>query len=657
MSRGFAARCLATITLLLVAGSARGEGVMHRHYTMKKLMPCGMVIAIETAGRYVWFGGWALRPGEDHGLARYDKQTDEWKLFLESESMIADEINTIVADGERLWIGSGSDWRWNRGLHLYDPLEHTNKRFTVKDGLPYWRVRGVAPLEDAVWVATRQAVARYDRKTRTWKAFSRSSGHLVNNFITSIHADDRNVFVGSFGAGEIHNGLETYDMKTGRWQNLNKQNSLFRSAVTAIDGDETTIWLLTQHGLITCDKWTRKFSNWPINHQPAKDSNLRNIVVMQDKVFLGSDTGLHVWDKETGEWQTYDSRSGLRYGNVYALGADEDYVWCADKLGRGISRLDRRRRRWEYFHYREGSPSNHIRSLVTDGTTLYVATLESGLWKYDIRRGRWTNLNLKLKSGPVRFHYRGEKTPVKYGDIRQMILHDGRVWMATNHGLCLHDPNGEVDIEVLSRENFPMLCLAFFNGKWFCGGQRDGLRTFDPETEAWDDIGKRIGLSKKIGAIQPGADAVWLSDGRKVYRLAPDGKTAAPVGAAPEGKISSLLLREGKLWIGTDHGLWTYDIKAKSAEQIDKARLPSPIVLSLAYTRGRVWIGTEGGLASCTGAQADWRTLTKDDELVYNIISAIAGDSRHLWVGTMGGGFSRLMGMFRWKRDDMEFDE
>ena len=100
-----------------------------------------------------------------------------------------------------------------------------------------------------------------------------------------------------------------------------------------------------------------------------------------------------------------------------------------------------------------------------------------------------------------------------------------------------------------------------------------------------------------------------------------------------------------------------YDIKEKSAREIDKARLPSPIVLSLSYARGRVWIGTEGGLASCTSAQADWRTLTKDDQLVYNVVSAITGDPRHLWVGTMGGGFTRLMGMVGWKRDDTDSDE
>ena len=99
------------------------------------------------------------------------------------------------------------------------------------------------------------------------------------------------------------------------------------------------------------------------------------------------------------------------------------------------------------------------------------------------------------------------------------------------------------------------------------------------------------------------------------------------------------------MWIGTSSGLWVYDTQGKTLEQIDDAKLPSPIVLTLSETRGRIWIGTEGGLASCTHNQDDWRAWTKDDVLAYNVVSAVTGDPDYLWVGTMGGGFSRLSGL------------
>ena len=631
--------CLAAMLLVLPLHPLLAQNILCRHYQMKKQMPCGVITAIEPAGRYVWFGGWALRPGEDNGLARYDKRTRKWRLFLESEAVIADEINSLTADGEQLWIGSTSDWPWNRGLHLYDPGKKENIRFTVKDGLPYWRVRDVVIVGDVVWAATMGGVARYDKNTRKWKAFSEKTGDVSTNFTISIHADERNVWVGSF------NGLEVYDIKARRWRSLNKENSIFSSAVLDIEADENTIWFLAPPQVITFDKQLKRFEQWPVDHAPARNSELRNMSVTRDKIFLGSDSGLHVWDKRTRQWQTYNTTNGLPHETVYTLGADEEYAWCVDKLGRTVSQLDLRRRRWQYFTYRKGSPSNHVRSLVSDGSHLYVGTLGSGLWRYDIRRDQWANLNLRLKSGPRTWHYRGEKTPVKYSDIRQMALRDGRVWMATNHGLCVHDPKAEEQIEVLSAGSYPMLCFAWLAGKWYCGGQRGGLRTFDPKTKAWEDLGKKIGLEKRVPAMQAGTDALWLTDGARVYRLEPNAGELEQVARSPEGRATALLLDGGKLWIGTDRGLWIYDIKGKSIEEVNKARLPSPIVLTLSRIGSRIWIGTEGGLAYCKNAEEGWQVLTKDDKLVHNIVSAIAADSKYLWVGTMGGGFTRLTGL------------
>jgi len=638
-SNGFMVKCAAAIALLWAGGISRAEGILHRHYRMKKLMPCGMITAIEPAGRYVWFGGWELRPGEEHGLARYDKRTRKWELFLESEGVIADEINAIAADGEKLWIGSGSDWRWNRGLHLYDPKKQTSRRFTQKDGLPHWRVRGIAVLDDDVWIATMGGVGRYHKKTGTWTPFTKKGGHLAGDFTTCVYADDAHVWVGTYG------GLEMYDTRTGRWRSLNKQNSLFRSAVIDIAGGEEKVWFLTQHRVITYDRTSREFSRPPILAATVRESTLRNIEVTQDKVFLGSERGLHVWDEQAETWQTYDSRNGLLYDCVYTLAADEDCVWCVDKLGRVASQLRRRAGRWSHFHYREGSPSNHIKSLVSDGSSLYVGTLGNGLWEYDVRRNRWTNLNLLLKSRQRSYNYRGEKTPIKFSHITQMAIREGRVWMATNHGLCLHDPAAPEDIEALSPESYPMLCLAWSGGKWYCGGQRDGLRTFDPRTRTWADLGKKIGLEKKVAAIQAGANALWVSDGKNVFRFASGTEKLTRINAPPKGGIKALLLHDGKLWIGTDHGLWTYDTEKNSAREIDRAKLPSPVVLTLAYARGRICIGTHAGLASCTPDGGDWRTWTKDDLLVDNVVGAVAGDAQYLWVGTMGGGFTRLTGV------------
>jgi len=626
------------LTLMALAQTAHAESVLHRHYTMKKLLPTGTIAAIEPAGRYVWFGGWALRPGEDQGLARYDKETDRWELFLESEQMIADEIATLAAEGNRIWVGSHSDWLWNRGLHCYNPETHTNTRYDRDDGLPHWRIRGIAPLPEALWAATMSGVARLDRQTRAWTTFNQKGGKIASNFTTCMHADDRNVYIGTFA------GLEVCSRRTGKWRSFTTENSILPTAVTDIDSDGQSVWLLSEPDIVVLDRETYELSKWPVNHAPLRESVPRNIEVTGDALFIGSDAGLHAYDRRTGQWKTYTARHGMLSNEVRTLAADDDYVWCAHDLGRGVSRLNRRTEAWDTFHFREGSPSNHIYSLLSDGRALYAGTLGCGLWKYDIDGDAWTNLNLTLKSGEYRFSYLGERSRTKYSDIRQMILHDGRVWMATNHGLCAHVPGSDADIEIFPPQSFPMLCLTVHKGKLLCGGQKQGLRTYDPATNVWEDTGKELGLDKKITAIQCDDEAVWLSDGEHVIRLRSADEKPLPLDA-PVAGIRALLLHRDQLWVGTDHGLWVVDAKRLAATEIDKSKLPSPIVLSLSSWRNRTWIGTEGGLAACAPDGTDWLTFTKQNALVENIVSCTTGDATYLWVGTLGGGFTRLAGV------------
>ena len=630
----------AMLAVLLLSAAANGQNVLRRHYTMKKLLPCGTITAIEQAGRYVWFGGWALRPGEDHGLARYDKHENRWELFLESEGVIADEISTIAADGDRVWIGCMSDWPWNRGLHLYGPDDHSLTRHDRADpGLPHWRTRAVAVIDNEVWAATMGGVARLDKRTGTWMSFTQEAGKLSSNFTTCILADSRSVYVGTFA------GLDVCNRTTGKWRNFTTENSILPTAVTDIDSDDTRIWLLAVPGVFTFDGRTGELAEWPIHHSAARQSTPNNIEITGDAIFIGSDAGLHMCDKRTGQWKTWTTRQGLLSNQVMTLSADDDYAWCVHEMGLGISRLDRRTGTWDYFRYREGCPSNHIYSLLSDGKSVYAGTFGSGLWKYEIDRDEWINLNRLLKNGDYRFSYRGEKSSIKFSDIRQMLLHDGRVWLATNHGLCVHTPGAEEDIEVVSQESFPMLCLAEHGGKLLCGGQKQGLRTYDPKAGTWDDTGKRLGLDRRIAAIQAGDDAAWLSDGERVYRIRENDAKPAAIPQAPAGGIKALLLDRGVLWVGTDHGLWAINAKNDSAAEIDKSKLPSPNVLSLSVARGRIWIGTDAGVAAFTPDRQNWLVFTRNDLLVDNNVSCVTSDSGYVWVGTLGGGMTRLAGI------------
>jgi len=111
--------------------------------------------------------------------------------------------------------------------------------------------------------------------------------------------------------------------------------------------------------------------------------------------------------------------------------------------------------------------------------------------------------------------------------------------------------------------------------------------------------------------------------------------------------IRTLLLAGQKLWIGTDKGVLAYECQTGKFQQIPHEHLPSQQVLSMLHAGGRIWIGTEGGLASCLPNGSGWRTIRKEDKLVHDVVSAIAADIQYLWVGSMGGGFTRISGILK----------
>ncbi len=642
--RATPSRCwaLAGAGSLLLAGLAVAEPappqVVRRPYTMRRQLPYGFVTTIAPAGRQVWFGGFPLRPGEEHGLGCYDKQTGNWRLLLESEGVIADEISVVAVDGDHLWIGSTSDLHWNRGLHRYDTTTRTTRRYLPADGLPHWRVRALAVRDREVWAATMGGVARFCKESESWEAFTSRDGSLANDFTVSIAADDEFVWVGSFA------GLEQLDRRSGRWRSHDSRNSLFPTAVTAIGLDGDSVWFISTPQVVRFQRSTGRFALFPIQHPPARQTVLHNLAVTADKLFFGSRDGLHEYDRQSQTWRSYGEGDGLLHRQVQTLAADEDLVWCVDDLGRGISVLDRHTRRWRHYSYRAGSPSNHLSALLLVGDELFVGTLGSGFWKYHPRGDRWTNLNLTLAADGRLFHYRGDKSATMHSDIRQLIWHDQRVWLATNHGLCVHQPDAAADFEVLSPSSFPMLAVAAWRGLLLCGGQQDGLRAYDPGRRSWTDLGPATGLAGRISALASDGQVAYVAAARQLYRLDDAESAARPVADGLSGDIQALLLEPGHLWIGTTDGLWHHTPGADGVRRIAVEALPDPVVHAIARCRGRLWVGTEDGLASCVDPEGEWQTLGAPAVLPQPLVAAVVGDADYLWVATMGGGLVRLAG-------------
>lgn len=120
-----------------------------------------------------------------------------------------------------------------------------------------------------------------------------------------------------------------------------------------------------------------------------------------------------------------------------------------------------------------------------------------------------------------------------------------------------------------------------------------------------------------------------------------------PFNLVVRDSVRAIALDEtGKLWLGTTHGLLRWDGKSWKAWRDSGSGLPSDRITSLAASGAGIWIGTEDGLVRLKQRNNDFEFRRFGESFGLNsqsITSLIADEkTRTLWVGTLGGGISRL---------------
>ena len=58
----------------------------------------------------------AVWAGTDHGVLKYIKEEDRWKLFTTEDGLLDNEVRWILLDGDYVWFGTGrglTQFYWN----------------------------------------------------------------------------------------------------------------------------------------------------------------------------------------------------------------------------------------------------------------------------------------------------------------------------------------------------------------------------------------------------------------------------------------------------------------------------------------------------------------------------------------------------------------
>lgn len=545
----------------------------------------------------IWIG---FRGG---GLARFDPESGvvtHRVATLEESDATEDSVTTVFVDQKgEVWLGLRQ-----RGLARLDDLESrafTRWRATPDDpqGLPDRTLTRIVE-DDAgrLWMGGRSGLIRFDPATGIFSTFRHDPSDpfsLPGPGVTDLAWDS----AGGLWVATNGGGVSLFDLASGSFLAQRHQaddgDSISSDAVSTVSVDSNGIvWVGTDEGVSWHDPSTRRFHI--IRSDPARypngleDDGIWEVVSHPDgSVWIATGAGgVSRWDPGPNEWTTWrhdpDDPGSLASDKVQTLLVTRDGTVWAGTDGQGVDRLDPGSDRWVHYRHDPDDPTSLFRDAVYD-------LVESA---------------------------------------------DGRIWVGTNRGQDRLDPaTGRFEHTQLL-EGMPgggMLATVFSicedrSGLVWIGTFLNGLLTFQPETRTWS----------------------WYSDGLQTF----DHETKAFRPVPVDGDLSvftarriSVILedRQGRIWLGTDMGLY----RAREDGGFDVFReqdgLPSDFILAMVEDMdGDLWIGTVGGLARLDVATGNLESFDASDGLPANGIGqhALTVDARGMVIAGTPNGIARF---------------
>jgi signal transduction histidine kinase/ligand-binding sensor domain-containing protein len=311
---------------------------------------------------------------------------------------------------------------------------------------------------------------------------------------------------------------------------------------------------------------------------------------------------------------------------------------------------------------------SHVISITGDDAgNLWIGTINGGLNYYDHQTGRFT-------------HFMNDpEDPQSLGDncVRTVLVaSDGLVWVGSNSGVDVLDPqtgkfvahyrNNSDDPTTLLSNEVNSILEDPDGAMWIA--THKGLERLDPVSGAFthfvndeNDPNSLMGVG--VGHMAFGQNnALWLVTANGLDRLDRQSRTfqhfpedpSSPTGLA--NSISDVLEdRAGNVWVGTEDGLFLLhqpigqevgQFTAYRNKVNDPTSLNNNIIFSLYEDReGILWIGTfGGGVSKLDRGRNKFPLLQYDPAQPKNInsFSVIEDQAGQLWFATYAHGLLRL---------------
>lgn len=359
---------------------------------------------------------------------------------------------------------------------------------------------------------------------------------------------------------------------------------------------------------------------------PDSLSNNKVSAIFEDKgrrLWVGYEDGRIFHMGPAGELQLWQPEEGLPSARISGFGqGDDGLIWIAT-YGEGLYYYNGRR--MYNIDVGDGLPGNDIYVMVVDQEGRAWAGTDGGISVCAARNGEKEVRNITREDGLP-------------DEIVRSIIPDenGNFWIGTyDKGICYYDIRKQAFSHVQEDWSYGAInALELFQGRelWIGTEGQGVIRYMLAESRlAYVDF-EGLSGAKVQGLHKDCEGNIWVVNNNK------------PVYAANrqfeiiEGEIDNvqavLSTRDGKLWVGSQNGLYRYDELEGAFSLFKKEN-----VISLFESQsGTVWIGTFGNGLFCLDPETGQeRHLTEADGLSNGSILAIDGKGPYIWLATLGG--------------------
>lgn len=433
--------------------------------------------------------------------------------------------------------------------------------------------------------------------------------------LTLPNANNENIRLAQAHGGKLwvfvdKDGLYKIDLSTfkveGHYKLLPEcDGSLLRELYIDKKGN---IWFGTMNGLyifnLSDKKWVR------YKHSRTDPFSLPNNSIWeisedrQSNVWIGTYSGAlcYVNINEDNAFKTFHNlNSGLNYAPVSAFAEDKDYLWIGTEGG-GVNRMNKTTEEFSAFTGKNKGTSDNIKSLMTDAKhNLWVSTFRGGIDLYDSNRRKVANYE----------HSKSNPGSLLVNDVRKTVLEgDSGLWVAYQY------PTPEVS-------------YFSFRDKSFTHFRLDSIRNYD----------------YLFDILREGEKNLWAISNEALYRM--DINTHAVDKIVPHeskylGLFTFCLDDSGNIWIGTiGNGLIKFDTDAsKFISMKDVLQQNIYSIYSICYDNGNVWMGTDDGLFCYNIAQKHLMEFDEKENTqgqVYYPLASMKGKDGLLYFGGTNG--------------------